>query len=111
MFNAKKEVNKTLSSLDCIVTQKNPGTFNKLPVVTFDLANNNANYDLDNLIGYQDIEMRVDIWAESSPQASRLLEEVEQKMRTIFYQLSFSADIPNTDDNLYHISSRFKKIA
>jgi len=51
----------------------------------------------------------VDIWAEDSVTASKVLSQVEEIMRLNLYKMSYSSDVPNSG-NLFHILSRFTKI-
>jgi len=66
--------------------------------------------NLDNEIRRQDITATVDVWADDSPTASRILGEVEAKMRSIGYRLSYSADVPAPAGALYHINCRFDTV-
>lgn len=109
MYLPKSDIYNSLKSLNYYVSQSQPSTFNELPAITFSVGNNSINYDLDNNVGTQDIEVIVDIWAEDSVTASKVLSEVEQTMRLQNYRMSFSNDIPNTG-NLYHINCRFQKV-
>lgn len=109
MYLPKSDVYNSLKSLNYYVSQSQPSTFNELPAIIFSVGNNSITYDLDNNIGTQDIEVIVDIWAEDSVTASKVLSEVEQTMRLQNYRMSFSSDIPNTG-NLYHINCRFQKV-
>lgn len=109
MYLPKSDIYNSLKKLNYYVSQSQPNIFNNLPAIVFNVGNNSINYDLDNNIGTQDIEVIVDIWAEDSVTASKVLSEVEQTMRLQNYRMSFSGDIPNTG-NLYHINCRFQKI-
>lgn len=108
MYLPKKDVYNTLKSLKVSVSQTQPTTFNELPFINFEVTNNRADLFLNNTIASQSIEVKVDIWANSSVEASNLLSQVEEVMRNDLYQLTFSADIPNTG-NIFHISTRFSK--
>ena len=109
MYLPKSDVYNSLKKLNYYVSQTQPAQFNDLPAVIFRLNNNAANYDLDNTILSQDIEVQIDIWAEDSVTASNVLSEVEEIMRSNLYNLSFSNDVPNIG-NLFHIVSRFTKL-
>lgn len=109
MYLPKSDIYNSLKKLNYYVSQSQPSTFNELPAIIFKIGNNSINYDLDNNISYQDIEVILDIWAEDSVTASKVLSEVEQTMRLQNYRMSFSSDVPNIG-NLYHINNRFKKI-
>lgn len=109
MFNPKKEVFTKLQELEGVsVSQSSQNIFNALPAVTFTIQNNSVNVTLDNEIASQDIIVGVDVWAESSTQASSILAQVEAKMREMLYQLTSSVDVPNTDQSIHHIACSFR---
>ena len=110
MYLPKSDIYNNLKTLNYYVSQTQPPTFNNLPAIIFRLNNNAVNLDLNNTIISQDIEVNIDIWAEDSVTASTVLSQVEEIMRRIGYQMSFSSDIPNTG-NLFHINCRFTTIA
>lgn len=108
MYLPKSDVYKSLKELNYYVSQTQPSTFNELPAIIFNVGNNSIDVDLDNNIISQDLEIIVDIWAEDSVTASKVLSQVEEKMRLNLYNMSYSNDIPNSG-NLYHIYCRFTK--
>ena len=108
MYLPKTDVYNSLKELPCHVSQTQPAIFTDLPAVIFSVGNNSVSTDLDNNIISQDIEIQIDIWAEDSVTASTVLSQVEEKMRSNFYIMSFSNDVPNVS-NLYHIVNRFAK--
>lgn len=109
MFNPKKEVFTKLQELEGVsVSQSSQNIFNALPAVTFTIQNNSVNVTLDNEIASQDIIVGVDVWAESSTQASSILAQVEAKMREMLYQLTSSVDVPNIDQSIHHIACSFR---
>ena len=109
MYLPKTDVYNSLKELPCHVSQTQPAIFTDLPAVIFSVGNNSVSTDLDNNIISQDIEIQIDIWAEDSVTASTVLSQVEEKMRSNLYIMSFSNDVPNVS-NLYHIVSRFAKL-
>lgn len=109
MYLPKSDVYKSLKQLNYYVSQTQPATFNELPAIIFSVGNNALDYDLDNNIISQDLEIVIDIWAEDSVTASKVLSQVEEIMRKNLYKMSYSNDVPN-NGNLYHILSRFTKI-
>lgn len=109
MYLPKSDVYNSLKQLNYYVSQTQPATFNELPAIIFSVGNNALDYDLDNNIISQDLEIVIDIWAEDSVTASKLLSQVEEIMRKNLYKMSYSNDVPN-NGNLYHILSRFTKI-
>lgn len=109
MYLPKSDVYNSLKELNYYVSQTQPPQFNELPAIIFRVGNNTANYDLDNTILSQELEVQIDVWAEDSVTASNVLSEVEEIMRSNLYNLSFSNDVPNVG-NLFHIVSRFTKL-
>ena len=109
MYLPKSDVYNTLKELNYYVSQTQPAQFNELPAIIFNIGNNTINYDLDNNILSQDLELIIDIWAEDSVTASTVLSQVEEIMRNNLYTMSFSKDVPNIG-NIYHIATRFTKL-
>ena len=109
MYLPKSDVYNSLKELNYYVSQTQPATFNDLPAIIFSVGNNTIDVDLDNEIISQDLEIIVDIWAEDSVTASKVLSQVEEIMRKNLYKMSYSNDVPN-NGNLYHVLNRFTKI-
>ena len=109
MYLPKSDVYNSLKELNYYVSQTQPATFNELPAIVFNVGNNSIDVDLDNNIVSQDLEIVIDIWAGDSVTASKVLSQVEEKMRKNLYRMSYSNDVPNTG-NLYHVYCRFTKI-
>lgn len=109
MYLPKSDIYNILNSLGYYVAQVKPNVFTDLPAIIFRVGDNSINLDLDNNILSQNLEIIVDIWAEDSATASKVLSEVQNVMRINLYNMSFSGDVPN-NGNLYHISNRFSKL-
>lgn len=109
MYLPKSDIYKSLKKLNYYVSQTQPSTFNNLPAIIFKVGNNSINPDLDNQILSQDLEIIIDIWADDSVMASKVLSQVEKVMRLNLYNMSYSNDVPNSG-NLFHIYNRFTKI-
>lgn len=109
MYLPKSDVYNSLKELNYYVSQTQPATFNDLPAIIFSVSNNTIDVDLDNEIISQDLEILIDVWAEDSVTASKVLSQVEEIMRKNLYKMSYSSDVPN-NGNLYHVSNRFTKI-
>lgn len=109
MYLPKTDIYNSLKQLNYYVSQTRPSEFTELPAIIFSVGNNSINTDLDNNILSQGIEIIVDIWAEDSVTASKVLSQVENIMRINLYNMSFSSDVPNSG-NLYHINNRFTKL-
>ena len=108
MYLPKADIYNSLKTLPYYVSQTQPPIFNELPAIIFSVGNNGVSADLDGEISSQDIEIRIDIWAEDSVEASTILSQVEELMRSNLYIMSFSNDVPNVS-NLYHTVCRFAK--
>ena len=108
MYLPKTDVYNSLKDLPYHVSQTQPAIFTDLPAIIFKVGNNGVSVDLDGDIANQEIEIQIDIWAEDSVTASTVLSQVEEIMRSNFYIMSFSNDVPNVS-NLYHIVNRFVK--
>lgn len=108
MYSPKNEVYNVLKQLNYYVSQVQPPTFNELPAIVYSVGNNSIEYDLDNNILSQDVEIIINIWAEDSVTATYVLSQVEKTMRKNQYRMSHSSDVPN-NGNLFHIVSRFNK--
>ena len=108
MYLPKADILNRLNELGHKVTQIQPTVFNELPVLVFQVIGNSNELFLDNTIATQSIDVQIDIWADSSVEASNLLSQVEEKMRSDFYNLNYSADVPN-NGNIFHIVTRFNK--
>ena len=108
MYLPKSDIYNSLKKLNYYVSQTHPATFNELPAIIFNVGNNSVDVDLDNNILSQDLEIIIDIWAEDSVTASKVLSQVEEIMRKNLYQMSYSNDVPN-NGNLFHILNRFTK--
>ena len=109
MYLPKSGVYNSLKELNYYVSQTQPATFNDLPAIIFSVGNNTVDVDLDNEIISQDLEILIDVWAEDSVTASKVLSQVEEIMRKNLYKMSYSSDVPN-NGNLYHVLNRFTKI-
>jgi len=103
----KAEIFSALAALGYECRQGSQAVFANPPAITFYVANNSVDLDLDNEISSQEVTVVVDIFADDSPTASRILSEVEIAMRNLGYRLSFSADVPSPEGALYHITTRF----
>ena len=112
MYLPKQDIYTSLKDLEDVITglkvyQVQPEEFETLPVVTFYVANNSVETDLNNDITYQDITIMIDIWGKNSSESSQILNKVEETMRENLYSLEYSADVPNIDEQINHINCRF----
>lgn len=109
MFKPKEEVYKILSELPYWVSQREPEKVVELPSIIFKCANNTVNPDLDNEILTQDLTIIIDIYAQMSSEATKVLEEVESKMRENLYRMTFSSDEVPSRKGISRINARFEK--
>ncbi len=106
MYLPKTDIYNKLKTLGYPVYQEQPTIFNERPCITFKVLNNSTILDLDNEIMSQNVEVGIDIWADTSVVASQVLTQIEDVMREELYIMTYSSDVPNTSD-LYHINARF----
>ena len=107
MYLPKHDVYTALSSItDVTVQQGSQKTITDIPAITFFVSDNSADLDLGNEIVNQNIEVTVDVWASNSSSADTLLSQIETKMRTLGYRLSYCTDVPDPN-NICHINTRF----
>ena len=99
--------NLLTSNLPYAVSQGSQAVFNQLPAVTFTIANNVPSVNLNREIVSQALEVQIDIWAETSTEASNALLTIEALMRANDYQMTFNQDVPNNASELKHIVTRF----
>lgn len=111
MQNPKTQVFTILDSIDDVeVVHSTQNVFTALPVITYYIADNHVVRDLDNEIINQPVVVVIDIWTETSTLGSDLLAQVETKMRDADFTCDFSADVPNANDKIYHVTSRFTSV-
>lgn len=109
MFKPKEEVYRILSELPYWVGQNQPNKFKELPSIIFKCSNNAINLDLDNEISSQDLIIIIDIYANKSSEATKILAEVESKMRGNYYRMTFSSDEVPSNAGISRINARFEK--
>jgi len=108
MFNPKPEIYQKLSEIENVsVSQSSQNVFKEVPAITYRIDSNDADYYLENEIASQEIRCTIDIFADDSVTASRLLVQVEAKMRELKYRLNNSLDAPSPEGALYHINATF----
>ena len=110
MYLPKEDIRKALLETGVTVIQGAQETFNNPPAITFTVSDNSTELDLDNEISSQSITATVDIWTESSMEASALLAASETLMRGIGYKMTYSADVPRPEGALHHINCRFETV-
>lgn len=110
MYEPKKDIFEILSGIgDAVVYQQRPEVLKEMPCITFYIAENTPTYELEKEIGYQRVEVVIDIYGNTSSQTGDLLSSVESTMRENNWRLVFSNDVP--DPNGYsHITTRYNLI-
>ena len=109
-FEPKETVYTILSSVSDSVTvyQERPEVVKSLPSFTFRVSYNNPIMTVDKSIGYQDVEVIVDIWAETSIESGTLLKALVATMLDNDFVLSFSSDVPDPGpEKISHVTTRF----
>jgi hypothetical protein len=114
IFEPKAEVYSILSTvtvegLDINVYQARPEIIESFPSVTFFISSNVPSYDLSREVGPQDIEVTVDIWAETSSDSGLIFKAVESAMKESDYRLTFSTDVADPD-GISHINTVFNLV-
>lgn len=108
MYTPKADIYTLLKDIDGVtVYQQYPEVFSSLPAITFFVPNNELTNQLDGEIGYQTIEVTVDLWGLTSVSTSALLETVKSTMQSAGYMLVFASDVPNTE-SVSHVTTQFK---
>lgn len=110
IYQPQKLIYETLCLINAKIIRGSQSVFSDLPTITFSISNNRTELNLDNEIARQDIDIQIDIWTETTSEGSKLLEEVEDKLRNIGYSLTSSMDVPNLDSALQHISCHFETV-
>lgn len=109
IYEPKKDIYTILSSIEGVtVYQSRPEIIESLPTIVFYVGSNIPSYLLEKEIGTQDIDIVIDIYAETSKKSGVLLATLEQVMLNNDYRLVFNMDMP--EDNLHHITTRFNLI-
>lgn len=110
MYTPKEDIYNALLETGVHVIQGSESAFSKVPAITFNVSDNATELDLGNDISSQTIVVTVDIWTDTSMEASALLRASEEIMRGIGYRLSYSADVPKPESALHHINCRFETV-
>jgi len=106
-YKPKADVYNKLKELTgVIVYQLRPEVLEDFPCVVFSIGNDNIMYFLSHDIAYQDIDLDIDIFAETSVETSGLLSDIEYKLRDLGYRLIQSRDVPDPD-LISHVNARF----
>lgn len=107
MFEPKEFVYSLLRQTGETVYQARPEVIEQFPCITFYIAENMVNMDLDREIGYQEVEVSVDIWATTSQESGALHIQVEGILREADMHLISSTDVPDPT-GYSHINAKYK---
>ncbi len=107
MLEPKKDIYTILSKVGTAY-QSRPQLIKEVPCIYFYVSNNVPVYVLEKKIGYQNVEVVVDILGNTSAESGSLLTSLVSEMLDNGYRLTFCADIP--DDNYSHITTRFNLV-
>ena len=108
MYLPKEDIFKKLQETGVTVLQSAQETYPNPPAITFSISDNATELDLENEVSSQSIIAIVDIWTDTSMEASALLNASEILMRELGYRLTYSADVPRPEGALHHINCRFE---
>ncbi len=108
MYNPRPDVVEWLEAAGINIVKQSQNVFNELPVVTYYLGNQANQLSLDRKIVNSKIAIQIDVWTDTSPEGSDLLIQIESILRQHNYNLAFSSDLPNIDDEVNHITARFE---
>ena len=108
MYIPKQDIYEKLQETGVKVLQGAQEIYPKPPAITFSISDNSTELDLDNEIASQAIIASVDIWTDTSLEASALLNACEILMRELGYKMTYSADVPRPEGALHHINCRFE---
>lgn len=110
MYIPNKDVYDILKSVKTGVSvyPNRPEVIENAPCMTYFIENNSVEIDLSKGIAYQDIDVVVDIWADTKLEATEILSLLEGDMRENNFVLDFSSEVD--DENLKHITTRFNLI-
>lgn len=108
MIEPKRDIYTILSEVTSNVYQARPELAVEYPCMIFYISSNVPSYVLEKKIGYQEIEVTIDIYAKTSKESGSLLNSLVAKMLENNYRMVFNADVPN--DEVSHITTRFNLV-
>ncbi len=108
MYQPKQDIYEKLQDTGVTVLQSAQETYPETPAITFSVSDNSTELDLDNEIASQSIIVSIDIWTDTSMEASALQSASEILMRELGYKMTYSADVPHPEGALHHINCRFE---
>lgn len=113
MVDANEIVRGILKTIDGVtVTFYHPGTFNKLPVISYYELATPTGMCYDNAEQSQDTSVALDIWGCSAAECGRLAILTDTAMQKDGWKRELSRDMPKDSDGkteVYHKTMRFRK--
>lgn len=109
IYEPKADLYTALCTLNYPVMQNSEADFSELPLITFYVVNNYIELTLDNSLAKQTIEVVIDIWAKATSEITQIFKDLEALMRSNYYKLTFSSDVPNIDSSVHHMTTRFER--
>ena len=109
MKDIKSEVYKLLKPLGLAISQTDQAIFHELPALTFTQTAGAVSADLGFNIGAQEAEITINFWAETSKENTKNFQRAEEILRRAGWHNTYTADIPNPADEIFHLSTRFFK--
>jgi thioredoxin-like negative regulator of GroEL len=107
MFEPKEFVYSLLQQTGERVFQARPEVIEEFPCITFYISDNSVNLELARDIAYQEIEVVIDIWANTSQESGSLHIQVEEILREADMTLISSIDVPDPS-GYSHINATYK---
>lgn len=109
MVDVNKIVRDILRRINGVtVTFYHPGTFNKLPVISYYELTTITGFCADNAEQGQDSNVCIDIWGNSGAKCSDIAVLVDKEMQAAGWYRGFSRDMP-PEDEVYHKTMRYRK--
>lgn len=108
LYTPKQDLYDLLSTVENVVVYQNrPEKLKEFPCICFSLTNISGTLELNKEIGYQEIEVTIDVFAKSSGETSSLLASLDEKLRTVGWILNTANDVPDPD-GYSHITTTYK---
>lgn len=109
MEEPKSAIYTILSGIAGATTyQARAGVTRDMPCFIYQVTGNTPTYTLGKEIGYQEVEVTVDIYAETSKESGSLLATLVDTMISSDYRMVYCSDV--SDDNLSHITTVFNLV-
>lgn len=106
IYNLLKEI----APAGVTVRQSSQGIEATIPALTFSALNTDNTRDLDGNIICRNASIQIDVWGDTSPEASQLETIVEEALRQDGWGMSGSQDVPDPNPQIYHKTLTFDTI-